>query len=115
MVRYELCKTAASLVEALQALTRLRDRNLVDQGQVALFYTELTDIMRRYAGRRFEVPYLERTTGEILRDYGVGAQILLDLGITDMILLSNTQRTIVGLEGFGLRVVETRSLSVEDQ
>jgi 3,4-dihydroxy 2-butanone 4-phosphate synthase/GTP cyclohydrolase II len=45
-----------------------------------------------------------------LRDYGVGAQILLDLGVHDMILLSNSQRTIVGLEGYGLRVVEQRSL-----
>jgi 3,4-dihydroxy 2-butanone 4-phosphate synthase/GTP cyclohydrolase II len=43
-----------------------------------------------------------------LRDYGVGAQILLDLGVRDMILLSNAQKTIVGLEGYGLRVVEQR-------
>ncbi|MBI3708886.1 MAG: 3,4-dihydroxy-2-butanone-4-phosphate synthase [Proteobacteria bacterium] len=45
-----------------------------------------------------------------LRDYGVGAQILLDLGVRDMILLSNTRRTIVGLDGFGLRVVEQRAI-----
>lgn len=37
-----------------------------------------------------------------LRDYGIGAQILLDLGITDMTLLSNSQRHVVGLEGYGL-------------
>jgi 3,4-dihydroxy 2-butanone 4-phosphate synthase/GTP cyclohydrolase II len=43
-----------------------------------------------------------------LRDYGIGAQILLDLGVRDMILLSNTQRTIIGLEGYGLTVVEQR-------
>ncbi len=48
-----------------------------------------------------------------LRDYGVGAQILLDLGIRDMILLSNAQRTIVGLEGYGLRVVEQRAIPAE--
>jgi len=41
---------------------------------------------------------------EDLRDYGIGAQILLDLGVKDMILLSNSQRTIVGLEGYGLTV-----------
>jgi 3,4-dihydroxy 2-butanone 4-phosphate synthase/GTP cyclohydrolase II len=41
-----------------------------------------------------------------LRDYGVGAQILLDLGVREMILLSNTKRTIVGLEGYGLTVVD---------
>ena len=44
-----------------------------------------------------------------LRDYGVGAQILLDLGVKDMILLSNTKRTIVGLEGYGLTVVDQKS------
>ncbi len=48
-----------------------------------------------------------------LRDYGVGAQILLDLGVRDMILLSNTKRTIVGLEGYGLTVVDRRPLPAE--
>ncbi|OIQ93112.1 riboflavin biosynthesis protein RibBA [mine drainage metagenome] len=47
-----------------------------------------------------------------LRDYGVGAQILLDLGVTEMILLSNTRRTIIGLEGYGLKVVEQRPIAV---
>jgi len=45
-----------------------------------------------------------------LRDYGIGAQILLDLGIRDMILLSNRRRTIVGLEGYGLNIVELRPI-----
>jgi 3,4-dihydroxy 2-butanone 4-phosphate synthase/GTP cyclohydrolase II len=45
-----------------------------------------------------------------LRDYGVGAQILLDLGVSRMVLLSNTKKTIVGLEGFGLEVVEQRAI-----
>ena len=45
-----------------------------------------------------------------LRDYGVGAQILLDLGVKEMILLSNTRHTIVALEGFGLKVVEQRPI-----
>ncbi|MDP7653035.1 MAG: 3,4-dihydroxy-2-butanone-4-phosphate synthase [Rhodospirillales bacterium] len=49
-----------------------------------------------------------------LRAYGVGAQILLDLGVRDMILLSNTRRTIVGLEGYGLSVVEQRPIPVGD-
>ena len=46
-----------------------------------------------------------------LRDYGVGAQILLDLGVRDMILLSNTQKNIVGLEGYGLTLVGQRAIS----
>ena len=45
-----------------------------------------------------------------LRDYGVGAQILLDLGVSEMILLTNAQRNIVGLDGYGLKVVERRAL-----
>ena len=45
-----------------------------------------------------------------LRDYGVGAQILLDLGITEMELLSNSDKTIIGLEGYGLSVVGRRRI-----
>src|SRR5690606_41775406 len=52
----------------------------------------------------------EKKAGSELRDYGVGAQILLDLGVRDMVLLSNTKRTIVGLEGYGLRVVGQRPI-----
>ncbi len=41
-----------------------------------------------------------------LRDYGLGAQILRDLGVTKMRLLTNNPKKIVGLEGYGLQVVE---------
>ncbi len=50
-----------------------------------------------------------------LRDYGIGAQILLDLGVHDMIVLSNTAKTIIGLEGYGLKVVETRSIEMKEE
>ncbi len=49
-------------------------------------------------------------SGAELRDYGVGAQILLDLGVRDMVLLSNTKRTIVGLEGYGLNLVGQKAI-----
>jgi len=48
-----------------------------------------------------------------LRDYGIGAQILNDLGVKDMILLSNHKRSIVGLEAYGLNIVEQREIQVE--
>lgn len=48
-----------------------------------------------------------------LRDYGVGAQILVDLGIREMRLLTNNPRKIVGLEGYGLHVTERVSLEME--
>ncbi len=45
-----------------------------------------------------------------LRDYGIGAQILVDLGVTEMILLTNQHRNIVGLTGYGLNVVGERAI-----
>ena len=42
-----------------------------------------------------------------LRDYGIGAQILVDLGLHKIRLLTNNPKKMVGLEGYGLRVVET--------
>ena len=48
--------------------------------------------------------------GHFLRDYGIGAQILTDLGVRDMVLLSNTRRTVVGLEGYGLNIIEQRTI-----
>ena len=43
---------------------------------------------------------------EDLRDYGVGAQVLLDLGLRDIRLLTNNPKKIIGLEGYGLHIVE---------
>ncbi len=45
-----------------------------------------------------------------LRDYGVGAQILIDLGVREMILLTNAPRAVIGLDGFGLSIVGTEPL-----
>lgn len=48
----------------------------------------------------------ESTPGMDLRDYGVGAQILRELGLTKIRLLSSNQRKVVGLDGHGLEIVE---------
>ncbi|HEX6588834.1 MAG TPA: bifunctional 3,4-dihydroxy-2-butanone-4-phosphate synthase/GTP cyclohydrolase II [Longimicrobiales bacterium] len=48
-----------------------------------------------------------------LRDYGIGAQILLDLGISSMRLLTNNPRKIVGLEGYGIEVVGREPIEME--
>ncbi len=55
-------------VEAEAALKRLAEKGLIRKGELAAFYTELSEVMKRYAGRRFDVPYLERTTSEVLFD-----------------------------------------------
>ena len=44
------------------------------------------------------------------RDYGVGAQILAELGVRDMVLLTNTRHSLVGLEGYGLSIVGEQAI-----
>ena len=46
-----------------------------------------------------------------LRIYGMGAQILSELGVKDMILLTNTEWKFIGLEAYGINIVETKLLS----
>ncbi len=48
-----------------------------------------------------------------LRHYGIGAQILQDLGLKNLRILTNNPKKIVGIEGYGLRVVERVSLEIE--
>lgn len=48
-----------------------------------------------------------------LRDYGIGAQILADLGVRKLCLLTNNPRKIVGLQGYGLEIVERIPLEIE--
>jgi len=74
--------------------------------------TAVSDLVKRLSGD-------ESHTGESgatneLRDYGVGAQILLDLGIREMRLLSNTERTVIGLDGYGLSIVERVPISEDN-
>lgn len=54
--------------EAEVALAGLARAGLLEAGEVVAYYERLAGIMKRYAGRRFETPWNERTTGEILRD-----------------------------------------------
>jgi len=48
-----------------------------------------------------------------LRDYGVGAQILAELGIHDMILLTNSHHMLIALDGYGLNIVAERPIPAE--
>jgi 3,4-dihydroxy 2-butanone 4-phosphate synthase / GTP cyclohydrolase II len=79
-------------------------RYIAEQGRgvIVLIREPLTVVLaeqRRRAGE--PIP----PAGVELRDYGVGAQILIDLGVKEMTLLTNSRKSIVGIEGFGLKVV----------
>ncbi|GGB98582.1 3,4-dihydroxy-2-butanone-4-phosphate synthase [Novosphingobium endophyticum] len=71
--------------------------------------------MNRLMSRVMEIKRQVRDGGnpdlEELRDYGVGAQILAELGVHDMILLTNTHHSLVALEGYGLNIVGERPIS----
>jgi 3,4-dihydroxy 2-butanone 4-phosphate synthase/GTP cyclohydrolase II len=98
-----------SHVGELQASMRLIGKE--GRGVIVLirepWVSSLSDSMRKPEGGEEQ-----QTHGHdpALRDYGVGAQILIDLGVQDMILLTNSSRTIVGIEGYGLRVLERRPI-----
>ncbi|MDX3901005.1 MAG: 3,4-dihydroxy-2-butanone-4-phosphate synthase [Sphingobium sp.] len=64
--------------------------------------TEDNDMLSRLLQHHAGVP---DTGMDELRDYGVGAQILADLGVHDMILLSNSQHSLIALDGYDLAVV----------
>jgi 3,4-dihydroxy 2-butanone 4-phosphate synthase/GTP cyclohydrolase II len=69
-----------------------------------------TSLSERLRARMEEGP----KGGQRLVDYGVGAQILADMGVTDMVLLSNTPKNIIALDGYGLKVVAQRPLTDEE-
>ena len=77
--------TAATMLDAWRK--RLRERNVEFR------------LRCRWAGF---------AAGGELRDYGVGAQILIDLGVKEMVLLSNSKKSVFGLEGFGLKIASQK-------
>ena len=77
-------------VEAEEALRRLVEARLLETGKVRQFYIALSDIMKRYAGRRYAVPYLERTTSEIQRDLrGAGIKHEGRMGLDKILVMSD--------------------------
>ena len=72
--------------------------------------TSLSDAVQRRLGTAAPVKNGKPTE---LRDYGVGAQILLDLGVRRMILLSNRKKIIIGLDGYGLSIDGQRPIPLD--
>jgi len=86
-----------------------------EKGVLVIIRTPLEQSLSDQLKSRNGTPETEDGTdlpGSELRDYGIGAQILLDLGVKDMIVLSNTERTLIALEGFGLSIAEHRPINL---
>ena len=123
-----LVLTKGDLAAPLPALVRMHQVDLMGDWVGGASWPTLSAAMRQIAAENRGAIVLlrdprptalsERVAGmrgsplprAVLRDYGIGAQILVDLGVRDMVLLSNTQRTLVGLEGYGLNIVDQRAL-----
>jgi 3,4-dihydroxy 2-butanone 4-phosphate synthase/GTP cyclohydrolase II len=95
--RMQGMSTHRSLVASLEAVAQA--------GRGAVVYMEHAnggaDLIRRLEARPGEAP-----PPMSFRDYGIGAQILVALGLRKIRLLSNSTRKVVGLDGYGLEIVE---------
>ena len=77
-------------------------------GVIVVINRPMQGLMSRTIEIKNSVRAGEEPPMEELRDYGVGAQILAELGVHDMVLLTNTHHTLVALEGYGLSIVGER-------
>jgi 3,4-dihydroxy 2-butanone 4-phosphate synthase/GTP cyclohydrolase II len=80
------------------------------RGVLVLINKPMQGVVSRFMQLRAEGKSAGAPEIEQLRDYGVGAQILAELGVHDMILLTNTHHTLAGLEGYGLSIVGERPI-----
>jgi 3,4-dihydroxy 2-butanone 4-phosphate synthase/GTP cyclohydrolase II len=89
-------------------------RRIAEEGRgiVVLIRELLPDILSRTVSDRQNGPPKTDRVAD-LRQHGIGAQILLDLGVKQMVLLSNTKRAIVGLEGYGLHVAGQEPIVID--
>jgi 3,4-dihydroxy 2-butanone 4-phosphate synthase/GTP cyclohydrolase II len=72
-----------------------------DGASVAVF---IRDSNPHWLSERYGQPNADQSQN-VLRDYGIGAQILLDLGVRDMLLLSSSTTVLPGSGGYGLKIV----------
>jgi len=79
-------------------------------GVIVMITQQMPNMLTRFVRRKSdESPAVSDL--DVLRDYGAGAQILSELGVHDMILLTNSPRTLVALQGFALDVVGHRAMT----
>ena len=107
MHRVDLATDMLGAVEARQDYVpkALKAMSRYDGAAVAVF---IRDSNPHWLSERYGQPQANHSEN-ILRDYGIGAQILLDLGVRDMMLLSASTTVLPGSGGYGLKIVGRQS------
>ena len=107
MHRVDLATDMLGAVEARQDYVpkALKAMSRYDGAAVAVF---IRDSNPHWLSERYGQPQANNSEN-ILRDYGIGAQILLDLGVRDMMLLSASTTVLPGSGGYGLKIVGRQS------
>ena len=107
MHRVDLATDMLGAVEARQDYVpkALKAMSRYDGASVAVF---IRDSNPHWLSERYGQPQANHSEN-ILRDYGIGAQILLDLGVRDMMLLSGSTTVLPGSGGYGLKIVGRQS------
>ena len=82
------------------------------QGVVVVLREASTSSLTTMVSQKI-VAQIDGGSNRELRDYGVGAQILTDLGVSQMVLLSNTRPNVVSLEGYDLEIIDWQPLQQE--
>ena len=115
---HSLCPVGDSLGINPELLASLRMLDENGLGVCLCVYnkarTSLEQSFRKVVLREDAAPAKASGPSEALRDFGLGAQVLADLGIHKVRLMSNSTRRIAGIEGFGIEVVERVPLSTDD-
>jgi 3,4-dihydroxy 2-butanone 4-phosphate synthase / GTP cyclohydrolase II len=106
LVRMHRVDLATDMLGAIEARREyvpkaLRQLAAYDGASVAVF---IRDSNPHWLSERYGQPQADHTQN-VLRDYGIGAQILLDLGVRDMLLLTSSQTVLPGSAGYGLKIV----------
>ncbi len=109
MHRVDLATDMLGAVEARQDYVpkALKAMEAYDGAAVAVF---IRDSNPHWLSERYGQSQADHSDN-VLRDYGIGAQILLDLGVRDMTLLTSSQTVLPGSAGYGLRIVGRQPLA----
>ncbi len=89
---------ATILQRAMEAIAK------EEAGVVVLLREPMRDSLSRTVARQLAPKSQQKKPAPMLRDYGIGAQILRDLGVKKMVLLTDKEPSIVALEGYDLRI-----------